>query len=136
MELGTRKVRIGFAGVGGMGAVHQGFKPGSNEKVAIKIMLAGLSNDASPRQRFDREIEMMRALNHPHIVPLYAHGEENGVPITNEMIVQFCRDRSKGTNTKINTIACQGELLELREMEQSWVKALRQIADDQIFYVR
>ena len=64
---------------GGMGAVYLAFKPRSNDKVAIKVMLTNLSTETSARQRFEREIDAMRALDHPNIVPLYAHGEERGL---------------------------------------------------------
>ncbi len=62
---------------GGMGSVYQATRPGSDEIVAIKILLPEYTNDAEYRQRFQREAQLMQSLQHPHIVPIYAYGEQD-----------------------------------------------------------
>jgi serine/threonine-protein kinase len=65
-------------GEGGMGRVYQGHVAGTWQPVAIKVLLPEIANDDSFRSRFEREAELMRALTHPHIIPLYDCGEWNG----------------------------------------------------------
>ncbi|MEP7289416.1 MAG: serine/threonine-protein kinase [Chloroflexota bacterium] len=64
---------------GGMGSVYQAFQPGSNGPLAIKVMLPEFSEDAELRERFEREASLMQSLNHPHIMPVFAAGEQNGM---------------------------------------------------------
>jgi serine/threonine protein kinase len=64
---------------GGMGSVYQASQLGFSEPVALKILLPEYSEDREYRQRFQQEAMLMQALRHPHIVPIFAFGEENGV---------------------------------------------------------
>ncbi len=64
---------------GGMGSVYQATRPGSDEIVAIKILLPAYTNDSEYRQRFAREAQLMQSLQHPHIVPIYAYGEQDDI---------------------------------------------------------
>ncbi len=64
---------------GGMGSVYRAERPGSAEPVALKILLPELKNDRDSRQRFEREVRAMQSLRHPHIIPVYDHGEDNGI---------------------------------------------------------
>ncbi|HLY29227.1 MAG TPA: serine/threonine-protein kinase [Aggregatilineales bacterium] len=64
---------------GGMGSVYLCRRPGSQEALAIKIMLPEHTEDGEYRERFEREAKTMQALRHPHIMPVQAWGEENGV---------------------------------------------------------
>ncbi|MHB8625884.1 MAG: serine/threonine protein kinase [Aggregatilineales bacterium] len=66
-------------GEGGMGTVYQGFKPGSNERFAIKLITTDLGVEDDYRKRFEREILVMQSLHHPNIVPIYAYGEDQGI---------------------------------------------------------
>lgn len=66
-------------GEGGMGMVYQGFKPGSNERFAIKLITTDLGADDEYRKRFEREILVMQSLNHPNIVPIFSYGEDQGI---------------------------------------------------------
>jgi serine/threonine-protein kinase len=46
--------------------------------LAIKVILAQYAEDPELRERFVRETKVMQSLQHPHIMPVYASGEEHG----------------------------------------------------------
>ena len=66
-------------GGGGMSRVFVAHDPSLGRKVVVKVlppeMAAAVSVD-----RFRREIQLAAQLQHPHIVPLLAAGETNGLP--------------------------------------------------------
>lgn len=62
-------------GRGGMGIVYRASN-GAGDVVAIKVIAPELSRSTEFRERFLREAEA--ALDHPHIVPIYGAGEEEG----------------------------------------------------------
>lgn len=64
---------------GGMGSVYQASQLGFTEPVALKILLPEFSDDKEYRQRFQQEALLMQSLRHPHIVPIFAFGDENGL---------------------------------------------------------
>jgi serine/threonine-protein kinase len=47
--------------------------------VALKILAPALVGDAEFRERFIRESRAVAAVDHPHIIPVYAAGEADGV---------------------------------------------------------
>ena len=61
-------------GVGGFGAVYLARRTSDARPVAIKIMLSRVAVDETARQRFLREIDILKTLRHAHIVPLLDHG--------------------------------------------------------------
>ena len=64
-------------GSGGMGLVYAATDQRDGREVAIKmIMIDDVEPDAV--QRFRRETETTMALDHPHIVRVFDHGEEQG----------------------------------------------------------
>lgn len=70
-------------GQGGMGKVylaHQesGSTPGT-QQAAIKVMAGELSRETGFLNRFQREIEALSQLNHPHIVRFYEAGTQDGL---------------------------------------------------------
>jgi eukaryotic-like serine/threonine-protein kinase len=63
-------------GAGGMGEVYRARDGKLNRDVAIKVLPAALANDAQYMARFEREAQMLAALNHPNIATVY--GVEQG----------------------------------------------------------
>ena len=62
-----------------MGEVYQARDTRLARTVAIKILPSHLSDDATRRQRFEREAKTVSSLNHPHICTLYDIGRQDGV---------------------------------------------------------
>jgi serine/threonine protein kinase len=67
-------------GRGGMGAVYEATDPGTDSRVAVKVLASHLADDPGLRKRFTSEIETLRSLRHPGIVQLLAFGEEDDQP--------------------------------------------------------
>jgi serine/threonine protein kinase len=67
-------------GRGGMGVVYKGYEPSLGRHVAIKELSAALAHDAPVVERFLREARAMALLNDPHIIQIYAIGQDNDQP--------------------------------------------------------
>ena len=70
---------LGEVARGGAGVVLRAVGP-QGEPVALKLLLGGERAPAGQRARFQREVEALRRVRHPHVVPLLAAGEAGGVP--------------------------------------------------------
>lgn len=66
-------------GEGAMGAVYLAEDTRLGNRAALKLLAPDLSRDERFRQRFLRESQLAASLDHPHIVPTLASGEEDGV---------------------------------------------------------
>src|SRR4051812_4798597 len=64
----------GRIGHGGMGDVYLAQDLTLERRVALKLLRPAFLDDPKARQRFQREIESAVAVEHPHIVPVYAAG--------------------------------------------------------------
>ena len=58
-------------GVGGMGEVYRATDSNLKRSVAIKVLPASVPGDADRLARFQREAEVLAALNHPNIAAIY-----------------------------------------------------------------
>jgi eukaryotic-like serine/threonine-protein kinase len=58
-------------GAGGMGEVYRARDTQLKRDVALKVLPAAFTNDADRLVRFQREAEVLAALNHPHIAAIY-----------------------------------------------------------------
>lgn len=67
-------------GQGGMSSVFRAQDALAERQVAVKIMAPYLAEDAQIRARFEREIRLLLALQHPHITPILDFGEADGMP--------------------------------------------------------
>ncbi len=59
---------------GGQGIVYRGVQRSTRRIVAIKVLLEGAFATATSRRRFEREIDVVSSLRHPHIVSVYDSG--------------------------------------------------------------
>src|SRR5262245_30524055 len=67
-------------GGGGMGVVHLAEQVSLGRQVALKTIRPEQLWFPGSRERFEREVRTVALLKHPGIVPVYAVGEEAGVP--------------------------------------------------------
>ena len=65
-------------GQGGMSKVYRAYDPMQEREVAIKLMSEELSGNEKARARFVQEAQMVMAMAHPAIVPVWDHGEVDG----------------------------------------------------------
>src|SRR6476660_3689596 len=66
-------------GAGGMGEVYRAHDTKLKRQVAIKILPPSVSADPERLSRFQREAEVLAALNHPHIAAVYGLEDSGGV---------------------------------------------------------
>jgi eukaryotic-like serine/threonine-protein kinase len=67
-------------GAGGMGQVFRALDVALERTVAIKLLHEALCEDPESVARFEREARAMARLEHPHITPIHAVGQEGGRP--------------------------------------------------------
>ena len=67
-------------GAGGMGEVYRAMDTRLKRAVAIKVLPAGLADDAERLARFQREAEVLASLNHPHIAQIHGFENSHGSP--------------------------------------------------------
>ena len=66
-------------GRGGMGVVYKAHELSLNRKVALKVLSQRLSSDEEFIKRFQREAQVIAALNHPNIVNILSCGKDQGL---------------------------------------------------------
>lgn len=70
---------LSAVGSGGMAEVYRARDTRLNRTVAIKVLLAHLSENQEIRQRLHREALAISSLNHPNVCALYDMGHQDGV---------------------------------------------------------
>jgi eukaryotic-like serine/threonine-protein kinase len=78
-------------GAGGMGEVYRALDTRLDRTVAIKILPPHLADDATRRQRFEREAKVVSGLNHPNICTVHDIGHQDGVDF---MVMEFLEGES------------------------------------------
>jgi serine/threonine-protein kinase len=69
-RLGSYEV-VAAIGAGGMGEVYRATDSHLKRSVAIKVLPAAMASDVDRLARFQREAEVLAALNHPNIAAIY-----------------------------------------------------------------
>ncbi|HEU4735507.1 MAG TPA: serine/threonine-protein kinase [Solirubrobacterales bacterium] len=67
-------------GRGGMGILYLAVEPGLERRVALKLIAPEAAVDEVFARRFAEESRIAASIEHPNVVPIYAAGEEAGVP--------------------------------------------------------
>ena len=67
-------------GRGGMATVYSAKQQSMNRTVAVKVLPRNLLHDPGFFERFEREVEVISTLEHPHILPIYDYGQSDGIP--------------------------------------------------------
>src|SRR3954469_19808709 len=76
-ELVAGRYRImRWLGGGGMGRVYEAIDIELDERVALKVLRPGLSEDAI--ERFRREVKLTRRIQHRNVARMFDIGEHNG----------------------------------------------------------
>jgi len=68
----------GILGQGGMGVVYEAEHMLLGRKAALKTLLADLSDNTEFKERFIRESQVVAAIDHPNVIPIYDAGEADG----------------------------------------------------------
>jgi hypothetical protein len=67
-------------GRGGMGILYLALEPGLERRVALKLIAPEAAADEVFARRFAEESRIAASIEHPNVVPIYAAGEQAGVP--------------------------------------------------------
>ena len=67
-------------GRGGMGILYLAVEPGLDRRVALKLIAPEAAAEEVFAKRFAEESRIAASIEHPNVVPIYAAGEERGVP--------------------------------------------------------
>jgi len=100
-------------GRGGMAEVFRATDTQLGREVAVKVVLSEFALDDELRERFLREARLAASLDHPHILPVYDFGDEEGVPflVMPRISGGTLAERLVGRPLPIAwTVACLGQL--------------------------
>jgi eukaryotic-like serine/threonine-protein kinase len=85
-RLGVYEI-TGQLGAGGMGEVYRARDTKLNRDVAIKVLPASFAGDPDRLARFEREAQVLAALNHPNIAHIY--GVEGGDTFDSALVMEL-----------------------------------------------
>lgn len=88
--LGERYQLLSVLGSGGMGTVYKAMHLGLGRTVAVKLLHPHIVGDERSVQRFNQEMQVMSALNHPHLIAITDAG------ITKERAPYFVMEYLEG----------------------------------------
>ncbi|MFQ3674191.1 MAG: serine/threonine-protein kinase, partial [Aggregatilineales bacterium] len=77
-ELGGYRI-VEQIGMGGMAVVYKAFDPRTERYVALKVLPQQYSKDPTFLTRFENEARAISKLEHLHILPIFAFGEQDGI---------------------------------------------------------
>lgn len=73
-------------GLGGMATVYKAYDPGTDRYVAVKVLPQQYAQDTEFQARFQQEAKAIAHLEHLHILPVFAFGEQDG---TTFMVMRY-----------------------------------------------
>jgi predicted ATPase/predicted Ser/Thr protein kinase len=107
-------------GRGGMGVVYRATQLSLDRDVALKVVAPELAADDRFRSRFVREARMAASLEHPHLLPVYEAGEDDGVVFLAMRLVEgeslaelVARERRVPLDRAVRLVAQAAEALQV-----------------------
>jgi serine/threonine protein kinase len=79
-RLGGQYEILDEIGRGGMATVYRASQISIKRPVAIKVLPQHFLHDPTFFERFEREVDVIAHLEHPHILPIYDYGKDHNVP--------------------------------------------------------
>jgi len=79
MTLGSYRI-LSLLGRGGMASVYEALDLRLERRVALKVLPTQFLHQPSFARNFEQEAKLVARLEHPHIVPIYESGSDEGVP--------------------------------------------------------
>ncbi len=76
--LGVYRI-VSKVGQGGMATVYKAYQASMDRNVAIKVLPGQLAESPEFAARFQQEARIIARLEHPHILPVFDYGEDNGI---------------------------------------------------------
>jgi PAS domain S-box-containing protein len=71
---------VARVGAGRCATVYRAYVGFAGEQqVAIKVLDGSLTADAAFRERFEKDVSLVSALGHPHLLKVHSHGTDHGV---------------------------------------------------------
>jgi len=103
-------------GIGGMGVVYLAEQEPFGRLAALKVFRGERFGPIESQSRFRREIQAVAELRHPHIVSLYASGEEEG-------LLYYAMEYVKGDSlgAKLRQVAARREKIAVARILK-WIK--------------
>ncbi len=117
-HLGPYELRE-IIGRGAMGVVYRAFDARHQRQVAVKVLAFGSMVDRSRIDRFRREAKTAAALEHPHVVPVYAVGCEAGI---NYYAMQLIEGASLDRRLLAANQLADNQLADNHELQQSEIQ--------------
>jgi Tol biopolymer transport system component len=77
---------VGLLGAGGMGEVYRARDTKLRREVALKLLPDAYALDRERRARFEREAQILAALNHPHIAAIYGFEDSSTPALVMELV--------------------------------------------------
>jgi len=94
-------------GRGGMGVVYLAEQESTGREVALKVLLEGPFASTTARKRFEREVEVVARLSHPHVVTVYESGITSG---RHYFAMEYVRGRRLDRYVKKNNLSLEDTL--------------------------
>jgi serine/threonine protein kinase len=65
-------------GSGGTAQIYRAYQPSVRREVVVKVLSPSFQDDPGFTKRFAQEVDVIAHLQHPHIIPVYDFGEQDG----------------------------------------------------------
>jgi len=122
---------LSLLGVGGMGEVYRARDTKLKRDVALKVLPDAFAQDAERMARFEREAQLLAALNHPNIAAIYGLEESGGVRALVMELVEgpTLAERLTGVGRALSGPPAQPDLIRSGLPVTETLAIARQIAD-------